>query len=76
MNTQSPREHRIRALAYQIFQVTGRDDARANWFQAAAIVDAYPSCDFTVQAMSGKSAIVNIVRMPRENRHGHIPIPI
>jgi hypothetical protein len=65
------REHRIRALAYRIHEASGRDDAEANWHQAATLIDTYPSHDFEVRQEGKKSAIY---LADRDNRHTRFPI--
>ena len=65
------RENRIRALARRIHQVTGRTDEKANWHQAASLIDAYPSHDFDVRANNGR---FSIYLADRHNRHAVMPI--
>lgn len=67
----SIREHRIRALAYRIHQVTSRTDEKANWYQAASLIDAYPSHDFDVRENNGR---FSIYLADRNNRHAVMPI--
>jgi hypothetical protein len=65
------REHRIRALAYRIHQLTGSQDAQANWYRAATLVDTYPSHDFDVRKVWDR---YEIFLVNKDSRHCRFPL--